>query len=102
MVSLSRSAVLSFAVVGRHARRRILEAAGGLVGATTVESSLQEPSSTASSERSGASSREWNMTRVCRLDWIGVQVVSRFGTPLVRAGFGTYTPEDYFLLDNEI
>ena len=63
----------------------------------------QEPWSTVSSERSRVCSPVLSTIRACRPGWNGSPTCqTRLEYPWLGRGFGTYTPEDYFLLDNEI
>jgi hypothetical protein len=105
MVSLSRSAVLSFAVIGvvllvgsSWKQRLVLVAsmAAGVVAAGVLVDGLV---GTLQSLFTGADSDPSIQARLNRFPAV-VELVSEH--PWLGRGFGTYTPEDYFLLDNEI
>jgi O-antigen ligase len=105
MVSLSRSAVLSFAIlgivmlVGVSWRQRVVMVAatiGGIVVAGTLVSGLV---GTIRSLFTGVEHDPSVQARLARWPAV-VELVSEH--PWLGLGFGTYSPEDYFLLDNEI
>lgn len=105
MVSISRSAVLSFAVLGvvlmlggswRQRFAFLAATIGGVVVAGVLVNGLV---GTIKSLFTGTGSDPSVQARLDRFPAV-VELVSEH--PWLGRGFGTYTPEDYFLLDNEI
>lgn len=105
MVSLSRSAVLSFAVLGivlmlggswRQRLAFVAATIGGVVAAGVLVNGLV---GTIFSLFTGTESDPSLQARLDRFPAV-VELVSEH--PWLGRGFGTYTPIDYFLLDNEI
>jgi O-antigen ligase len=105
MVSISRSAVLSFAVVGvvllvgTTWKQRFVLVASTVAGVVVAGTLVNGLVGTIKSLFTGAEHDPSVQARLERFPDV-VKLVSEY--PWLGRGFGTYTPEDYFLLDNEI